>query len=146
MNAPRPWSDFWNGPIDRIMLAPMEGVVDAMMRDRLTRIGGIDLCVTEFLRVQDRLLPDSEFRKDAPELFKGARTPSGIPVLVQFLGGQAGPIAANAVRAVELGALGIDLNFGCPAKTVNRHDGGATLLKNPERIFDVVSAVRAAIP
>lgn len=128
------------------MLAPMEGVVDAMMRDRLTRIGGIDLCVTEFLRVQDRLLPDSEFQKDAPELFKGARTPSGVPVLVQFLGGQAQPIAANAVRAVELGALGIDLNFGCPAKTVNRHDGGATLLKNPRRIFDVVSAVRAAIP
>ncbi|MEK7358268.1 MAG: tRNA-dihydrouridine synthase, partial [Bdellovibrionota bacterium] len=128
------------------MLAPMEGVVDAMMRDRLTRIGGIDLCVTEFLRVQDRLLPDSEFRKDAPELFTGAKTPAGIPVLVQFLGGQATPIAANAVRAVELGALGIDLNFGCPAKTVNRHDGGATLLKNPTRLFDVVSAVRAAIP
>jgi tRNA-dihydrouridine synthase C len=146
LSTPRPWSEFWNGPEDRIMLAPMEGVVDAMMRDKLTRIGGIDLCVTEFLRVQDRLLPNSEFQKDAPELFKGACTPSGIPVLVQFLGGQPGPIAANAVRAAELGAKGIDLNFGCPAKTVNRHDGGATLLKNPHRIFDVVTAVREALP
>lgn len=146
MSAPRPWHDFWNGPEDRILLAPMEGVVDAMMRDKLTRIGGIDLCVTEFLRVTDRRLPDTEFKKDAPELFSGARTPSGIPVLVQLLGGQPQPIAESAARACELGSLGIDLNFGCPAKTVNRHDGGATLLKNPTRVFDVVKAVRAAVP
>src|SRR5207248_8564004 len=38
------------------------------------------------------------------------------------------------------------LNFGCPAKTVNRHDGGATLLKYPQRIRDIVRAVRAAVP
>ncbi len=128
------------------MLAPMEGVVDAMMRDTLTQIGGVDLCVTEFIRVTDRLLPESEFFKDCPELRSADRTRSGVPVLVQLLGGQPGPLGENAARAAELGALGIDLNFGCPAKTVNRHDGGATLLKNPERIFDVVSSVRRATP
>ena len=128
------------------MLAPMEGVVDAMMRDRLTEIGGIDLCVTVFIRVTDRLLPDHEFFKDAPELLTGARTRSGVPVLVQLLGGKPGPLGENAARACELGALGIDLNFGCPAKTVNRHDGGATLLKNPKRVFEVTSAVRASVP
>ncbi len=137
--------DFFSGP-DRILLAPMEGVVDATMRHLLTSIGGVDLCVTEFIRVTDRLLPVSEFYKDCPELRNVDRTASGIPVLVQLLGGQPEPLGENAARAVELGALGIDLNFGCPAKTVNRHDGGATLLKNPSRIFDVVSAVRAAVP
>jgi len=55
-------------------------------------------------------------------------------------------IADNAALAVELGAPGIDLNFGCPAKTVNRHDGGATLLKNPDRLFDIITAVKAAVP
>ena len=143
-------SEFWETR-DRILLAPMEGVVDAVIRDLFTRIGGIDLCVTEFIRVTDRLLPDSDFRKYAPELFnddpkKIGRTPAGIPVLVQFLGGQPGPVAENAARAASLGAPGIDLNFGCPAKTVNRHDGGAALLKDPSRIFDVVSAVRKATP
>lgn len=44
------------------------------------------------------------------------------------------------------GPLGIDLNFGCPAKTVNRHDGGATLLKSADRLFEIVSAVRNAVP
>ena len=140
-------ADFWLGP-DRIVLAPMEGVVDAVMRDLLTRIGGIDLCVTEFIRVTDRLLPDSEYQKYCPELFngEGCQTRVGVPMLVQFLGGQPGPMAENAARAADLGAAGIDLNFGCPAKTVNRHDGGASILKDPCRIHDIVSAVRAAVP
>ncbi|HVK62717.1 MAG TPA: tRNA-dihydrouridine synthase, partial [Bdellovibrionales bacterium] len=105
MNS-RPWADFWNAS-DRIVLAPMEGVVDAMMRDVLTSVGGVDLCVTEFIRVTDRLLPDSEFRKDWPEIASGGKTPSGVPVLVQLLGGQTEPIAQNAKRAIELGAAGI---------------------------------------
>jgi tRNA-dihydrouridine synthase C len=91
-------------------------------------------------------LPAHEFHKYCPELATEDRTPAGTPVLVQLLGGQPEPLAENAARAVELGALGIDLNFGCPAKTVNRHDGGATLLKNPSRIFDVVTAIRRALP
>ena len=45
-----------------------------------------------------------------------------------------------------MGAKGIDLNFGCPAPTVNSHDGGATLLKYPDRIEAIVKAVRAAVP
>lgn len=141
------WKTFFDGP-DRVLLAPMEGVVDWAMRDLLTRIGGIDLCVTEFIRVTDRLLPEHEFRKDCPELLQSpiAHTRGGTPVLVQLLGGQPEPMAENAARAVELGAPGIDLNFGCPAKTVNRHDGGAALLKDPQRIHDVVSAVRKAVP
>lgn len=124
----------------------MEGVVDPVIRDRWTKRPGIDVCVTEFIRVTDRLLPDSVFFKDAPELRAGSKTAAGVPVLVQLLGGQPGPMAANAARLAELGAPGIDLNFGCPAKTVNRHDGGATLLKDPRRIFEVTSAVRAATP
>jgi tRNA-dihydrouridine synthase C len=136
---------FFAGP-DRLLLAPMEGVVDFVMRDLLTRIGGVDLCVTEFIRVTDRALPDSEFFKYCPELRTGGKTAAGVPVMLQLLGGKPDVVAENASRAAQLGALGIDLNFGCPAKTVNRHDGGAALLKNPERIHDVVSATRQATP
>ncbi|MBC8068802.1 MAG: tRNA-dihydrouridine synthase family protein, partial [Deltaproteobacteria bacterium] len=60
--------------------------------------------------------------------------------------GQPEPMAATARSAAELGAPVIDLNFGCPAKTVNNHDGGATLLQRPCRVQDVVAAVRAAVP
>lgn len=124
----------------------MEGVVDFVLRDLLTEIGGIDHCVTEFIRVTDKLIPKEVVLRDAPELQMGSRTRSGTPLFVQFLGGQVQPLADNAAQAAEMGALGVDLNFGCPAKTVNRHDGGATLLKTPERLFNIVSAVRKSVP
>lgn len=129
-----------------LYLAPMEGVTDYVLRDLLTSQGGIDFCTTEFMRVTDKLHPNAIFLRYCPELLTGSKTRSGIPVYVQLLGGQALPLAENAIRAVEMGAMGIDLNFGCPAKTVNRHDGGATLLKSCDRIFTIVSTVRKAVP
>ena len=106
----------------RLYLAPMEGVIDHTMRDLFTRQGGVDRCVTEFVRINNSLLPPRVFYRMCPELRSGGKTPSGTPVHVQLLGGQPEPMADNAARAVELGAPGIDINFGCPAKTVNRSD------------------------
>ncbi|MES2769226.1 MAG: tRNA-dihydrouridine synthase family protein [Bdellovibrionota bacterium] len=127
-------------------LAPMEGVVDWVMRDFLTQIGGVDHCVTEFIRVVDKVYPDYVYHRYCPELKTNSQTRSGVPVFVQLLGGQAEPMALNAQKAVSLGARGIDLNFGCPAKTVNKNDGGAALLKSCDRVYDIVSAVRTALP
>lgn len=130
----------------RLILAPMEGVVDHTMRALMTSLGGIDRCVTEFVRVSDRLLPPRVFRRLCPELDHSGKTPSGVPVYLQLLGGQAQVVAENAARAAALGAPGVDLNFGCPAKTVNRSDGGAILLKAPERVHAIVEATRKAVP
>lgn len=130
----------------QLHLAPMEGVVDWVMRDMLTQIGGIDHCVTEFVRVIDQVYPDHVYYRYCPELKTNSRTRAGTPIFVQILGGQPEPMARNAQKLVELGAAGIDINFGCPAKTVNRHDGGAIILNSPQRIFDIVSAVRKAVP
>ncbi len=129
-----------------LFLAPMEGMVDWVIRDLLTEIGGIDFCTTEFLRINDTLLPDKLFYRVMPELHTESKTRSGTPVFLQLLGGHPQPLAENALRAVQLGACGIDLNFGCPAKTVNRHDGGATLLKYPDRIFNIVQCLRKNLP
>ncbi len=130
----------------RTVLAPMEGVVDAMTRSVLTALGGIDLCLTEFIRVTTQLLPEHVFYKYAPELQNDSRTNCGTPLLVQLLGSDPACLGDNAARAISLGAYGIDLNFGCPAKTVNRHDGGASLLKDPERVARAVAGVRSALP
>ena len=130
----------------RLILAPMEGVVDHSMRELLTSLGGIDRCVTEFLRVSDRLLPPKVFRRICPELDRGGNTSSGVPVYLQVLGGEASVVADNAARGAQLGAPGIDLNFGCPAKTVNRNQGGSILLREPQRVHDIVAATRRAVP
>ena len=130
----------------KIVLAPMEGVVDHLMRDMLTRIGGFDLCITEFVRVVDQKLPARVFTRLCPELLNGGKTPAGTPVRVQLLGQEPNWLAENAVRAVELGSPGVDLNFGCPAKTVNKSRGGAVLLKETEQLYRIVKAVRDAVP
>ncbi|MDQ5886730.1 MAG: tRNA dihydrouridine(16) synthase DusC [Neisseriaceae bacterium] len=130
----------------QIALAPMEGLVDDVMREILTAIGGVDWCVTEFIRVTDTLLPLRTFHRLGSELQQGAQTQSGVPVRVQLLGSEPEWLALNAARAADLGAPAIDLNFGCPAKTVNRHRGGAVLLQEPQTLFDIVCAVRAAVP
>jgi tRNA-dihydrouridine synthase C len=128
-----------------ILMAPMEGVVDAVVRRLFSRVGGYSRFVTEFVRVTDQIVPDHVFYKHCPELRTNGRTEFGDRVYVQLLGGRPERLAENALRAVALGAPGIDLNFGCPAKTVNRHDGGAALLKSPRRLFDVISAVKGAV-
>ncbi|GAB57148.1 tRNA dihydrouridine(16) synthase DusC [Rheinheimera nanhaiensis] len=130
----------------KIILAPMEGVVDALMRDMLTRIGGYDLCITEFIRVVDQKLPARVFTRLCPELLTDGKTLAGTPVRVQLLGQDPNWLAENAVRAVELGSPGVDLNFGCPAKTVNKSRGGAVLLKETEQLYRIVKAVRDAVP
>lgn len=130
----------------RILLAPMEGVIDAPMRRLLTGVGGYDACVTEFLRLSDGELPEHTYHKHFPELAQGSRTASGTPVILQLLGSEPELLAASAVRAAGLGATAIDLNFGCPSRFVNRKQGGAALLKEPQRMVRIVAAVRDALP
>ncbi|MBE8167166.1 MAG: tRNA dihydrouridine(16) synthase DusC [Shewanella sp.] len=130
----------------RVILAPMEGVVDGLMREILSTINPYDLIVTEFVRVVDTLLPEKVFLKTCPELLQGSKTLSGTPVRMQLLGQHPQAMADNALRAIELGSPGIDLNFGCPAKIVNRSNGGAILLKDPKRVHQIVKAVRKAVP
>ncbi len=130
----------------KIILAPMEGVIDHHMRDILTAVGGFDTCVTEFLRVVDRRLPKRVFYRLCPELTNGGHTAHGVPVILQLLGGVPEAMAVNAARAAELGTPGIDINFGCPSRFVNRKAGGAILLKEPQRVEAIVRAVREAVP
>ncbi|MGM0543665.1 MAG: tRNA dihydrouridine synthase [Pseudomonadota bacterium] len=124
----------------------MEGVIDAVTRELLTVTPGFDWTVTEFVRVVDARLPPRVFYKHCPELAQSpVATPSGIPVHLQLLGADPAALAANARQALSLGARSIDLNFGCPAKLVNRHDGGASLLRQPERVYQAVKAVACAL-
>ncbi len=129
-----------------IVLAPMEGLLDCTLRDILTRVGGVDRCVSEFIRVAGTLMPDRMFYRIVPELLNGGRTRAGVPVRAQLMGSDAACLAENAAKLAALGPAGIDLNFGCPAKVVNRHGGGASLLDDPELIARIVGAVRRAVP
>lgn len=133
------------------LLAPMEGLTDPLMRQILTQIASdlgrpYDWSVSEFIRVTQTVLPAHVFYKYVPELHHDAKTASGTPIHIQLLGSDAQLMAENAAYAAELGAPAIDINFGCPAKTVNSHRGGSVLLDEPEVMYEIISAVRRAVP
>ncbi|PHZ28594.1 tRNA dihydrouridine(16) synthase DusC [Yersinia bercovieri] len=130
----------------RVILAPMEGVLDSLVRQLLSEVNDYDLCITEFLRVVDQLLPAKSFYRLCPELHNQSRTQSGSLVRIQLLGQYPKWLAENAARVVELGSYGVDLNCGCPSKLVNGSGGGATLLKDPELIYQGAKAMREAVP
>ena len=130
MVAPRP-----DAPGLFLALAPMDGVTDGSYREVLTAMfggaSGISMCVSEFVRVTHQAVTPAVLLRHCPELARGGHTRAGVSVFVQLLGGEPRWMAESAALAAKLGAPGVDLNFGCPAKTVNNSDGGATLLKQP---------------
>jgi len=135
----------------RLFLAPMESVVDHHFRSIYSRIGGIDVFVSEFVRVNDMPVSNSVLLRECPELAActsagAVAQANGIPIRVQLLGSNPATLAESALKAARLGASAIDLNFGCPAKTVNKSRGGSILLKQPELVGEIVAAVRNAVP
>ena len=81
-----------------LLLAPMEGLLDATLRDVLTRLGGMDRCTSEFIRITDTLLPERAFTRVVPELHNAGRTRAGVPVRPQLLGSDPVCMAENAAR------------------------------------------------
>lgn len=132
--------------MSRLILAPMEGLADFVLRDVLTRIGGFDGAVSEFVHVSGSVLPRRTYERLCPEVQNGCRTAAGTPMVIQLLGSEPELMGLNAVQAATLSPYGVDLNFGCPAKTVNKSGGGAMLLADPGLLNRIVCAVRAAVP
>jgi len=129
-----------------LVLAPMEGVTDELFREVLTEIGEYEACFTEFLRVSHASLGKKSILSRLPELASGSSfTASQTPIVLQILGGNADFVSETAANALEMGVAGIDLNFGCPAPVVNRHDGGAALLKDLPRMEAIIKATRAMV-
>lgn len=130
----------------RLILAPMQGLCDDVMRNLLTRIGGYDECVSEFVRITHTVHSRQTWLKHIPEIAHANRTAAGIPCAAQILGSDADMMAQNALQAVRFGVQHIDINFGCPAPTVNKHQGGAVLLKSPDTVYRIVRTLRDRLP
>ncbi len=130
----------------KLILAPMDGVIDAPMRRVLTSSCRYDYCESEFVRVSGQCVTSSRLLSMVPELRCGGVTAAGTPVYVQILGQEPEICAASAELACRLGAPGIDLNFGCPARQVNKSGGGAALLKDPDLMHGICCRVRDVVP
>lgn len=124
----------------------MEGVMDHTMRALLSNVGAMDYLVSEFVRVTQHAISTPALKKLVPELQQNCATSSGHPVHIQLLGSNIDTMTTTATNAISAGATHIDINFGCPAKRVNGHGGGAFLLQDPEALYNIVQSVRLSLP
>ena len=121
----------------RAVLAPMAGITDLPFR-RLCREFGAGLTVSEMV-ISDTTLWDT--RKSSLRLAHDDNTPRA----VQIAGAEPLMMADAARRCADMGADIIDINMGCPAKKVCKKAAGSALLKEPELVKEIVSAVVAAV-
>ena len=106
----------------------MEGVTDVMFRQVVARADRPDLFFTEFTNVSS--YASEKGRGNALERFEIAPTDS--PIIAQIWGKNPEHFSACAAALEDLGFSGIDLNFGCPDKNVNKTGGGAAMIKTPD--------------
>jgi len=123
-----------------VVLAPMAGVTNAPFR-ALCRRYGAGLYVSEMITARGLV------EGNAKTLHLASFAPEEKPRSLQLYGVDPVSLGEAVAWLVGEGHVDhIDMNFGCPANTVNRHDGGATLLKYPHRIREIVRAIRDALP
>ena len=111
-----------------LILAPMEGVTDIAFRQVVAAAGRPDLFFTEFTNVSS--YASEKGRENALERLRIAPTDS--PIIAQIWGKTPEHFATVAAALEDLGFSGVDLNFGCPDKNVNKTGGGAAMIKTPE--------------
>lgn len=111
-----------------LILAPMEGVTDIIFRQVITHAGRPDLFFTEFTNVSS--YASEKGRWNALERLKIAPTDS--PIIAQIWGKNPEHFSGTCSALASLGFSGVDLNFGCPDKHVNKAGGGAAMIKTPD--------------
>lgn len=129
---------FW-GKLPRpiFVLAPMADVTDAAFRRIIARYGKPDVFVTEFVSV------DGICSAGRPALLKSLMYhESERPIVAQFFGDDPELFYQCAELAQELGFDGIDINMGCPVKTVTKTGSGAALIKYPDIAKEVILATK----
>jgi len=118
-------------------LAPLADVTDAAFRRLIAKYGKPDVMFTEFVSADGLLSPGREvLMKDL--IF----TESERPIVAQFFTSKPEKMREVAKLARELGFDGIDINMGCPDKSVEKQGSGASLIKNPELAQELIRAAK----
>ena len=112
--------------------------MDAPLRQLVTAVGGYDLCTSEFVRITANVVP----RKSFTGLGQNQNPAQNYLRHLGFNYWVRTPTTWQPLPRLQFAQPSIDLNFGCPAKTVNASRGGSVLLDEPDLIFEINEAVR----
>ncbi len=121
------------------VLAPMEGVTNAAVRQVLASYGPVGLVCTEFVRISGGRISRSYLKRQVEKL------PS-VPLSVQVMGNDPELMAEAGAVVAQAGADVVDLNLGCPTNSAVRKGVGAALLKQPELLSCLLRTMRQSVP
>lgn len=122
-------------------LAPMADVTDSAFRLVVTECGKPDVLWTEFVAADGLVHP-----KGREKLMYDLRySESERPIVAQLFSSKPENMRAAARLCSELGFDGIDINMGCPDRTIEKQGCGSAMIKTPERAVEVINAARAGI-
>ena len=126
-----------------LMLAPMAGFTDKAMR-LVCHNFGAEYCISEMVSAKAVVFGDKKTHALA------RLTEAEGPCAVQIFGSEPSVMAeaaATLARGEDGGVppVAIDINMGCPVNKIFSNGEGSALMKNPDLIYRIVSAVSSAI-
>lgn len=121
-------------------LAPMQDVTDLAFMGVIAHYGAPDYFFTEFFRVHSQSRPEKHILRSIDE------NATGRPVFAQLIGEEIHHMTRTVDELLKHPVAGIDLNLGCPAPKVYKKNVGGGLLREPEKIGQILTALRAAVP
>ncbi len=127
-----------------LIMAPMADVTDAAFRRLFAKYGKPHVTYTEFVSADGLALAPEEGRQ---KLLRGlAFTEEERPIVAQFFTAIPEHMEKAAALAQELGFDGVDINMGCPDKSVEKQGGGAALIKNAALAQELIQAAKKGAP
>ncbi|MBX4187030.1 MAG: tRNA-dihydrouridine synthase [Candidatus Doudnabacteria bacterium] len=131
-------SGFWSKLKKPIMaLAPMADVTDAAMRQIIAKYGKPDIFWTEFVSAdglcsvgRDKLLVDFLYTEEEH------------PIVAQIFGAKPENFFKAAQFIKELGFDGIDINMGCPERSIQKQGSCAALIGQPKLAQEIIQATQ----
>ncbi len=131
---------FWQSlPKPIIGMAPMDGVTDATFRHTVAMHGKPDVSFTEFTHVHD-VCRGPEFLLNSLVYHEVER-----PIVAQLYGKEPDLFYQAAHAVCELGFDGLDINMGCPSRSVASSGSGAGLIRTPDVAQAIMQATRQGI-
>lgn len=119
------------------VLAPMADVTDSAFRAIITKYGKPDVLWTEFVSADGLLSPGREVLTKDLIFDKSER-----PIVAQIFSSHPDKILKATEIVRELGFDGVDINMGCPDKSVEKQGAGAALIKNPKLAREIIKAAK----
>jgi nifR3 family TIM-barrel protein len=133
--------NFWQKlPQPFFALAPMADVTDAAFRRVICTYGKPDVTWTEFVSADGLASPGREALKIDLMYTEAER-----PIVAQLFSSHPEKMREAAKLCAELGFDGIDINMGCPDKSIEKQGAGAAMIKNPESAAEIIKAVKDGI-